>query len=87
MGESEMELKNLSCFLMVAREGNITRAADGLHMTQPTLSRILMQLEEDMGVQLLIRGKRKIHLTDAGMILRRRAEEILDMVSKTEQEV
>lgn len=82
-----MELKNLSCFLMVAREENITRAADRLHMTQPTLSRILMQLEEDMGVQLLIRGKRKIHLTDAGMILRRRAEEILDMVSKAEQEV
>lgn len=82
-----MELKNLTCFLAVAREENITRAADRLHMTQPTLSRILMQLEEDMGVQLLIRGKRKIHLTDAGRILRRRAEEILDMVSKTEQEV
>lgn len=82
-----MELRSLYYFLAVAREGTITRAADFLHMTQPTLSRILIQLEEDVGTPLMVRGKRKIQLTEAGMILRRRAEEILELVNKTEQEL
>jgi len=82
-----MELRSLRCFLTVAEEGNITRAAESMHLTQPTLSRMLMQLEEDVGSQLIIRGKRNIQLTEAGMILRRRAEEILDLVEKTEKEV
>lgn len=82
-----MELRTLYYFLMVAREENITRAAEQLHMTQPALSRQLMQLEDEIGTQLLIRGKRKIQLTDAGMLLRRRAEEILELVEKTEKEL
>lgn len=86
-GVIEMELRSLYYFLVVSREENITHAADYLHLTQPTLSRILMQLEEDVGTQLMIRGKRKIQLTEAGLILRRRAEEILDLVEKTEQEI
>lgn len=85
--DDRMELRSLYCFLMVAREENITHAAEQLHVTQPTLSRTLMQLEEEIGAQLIIRGKRRIQLTEAGMILRRRAEEILDMVDKTEQEI
>lgn len=82
-----MELRILHYFLMVAREENITRAAKQLHMTQPTLSRQLMQLEEELGKPLFIRGKRKIELTDEGVLLRRRAEEILSLVNKTEQEI
>ena len=82
-----MELRILQYFLMVAREKNITRAAKQLHMTQPTLSRQLMQLEDELGKPLFIRGKRKIELTDEGVLLRRRAEEILSLINKTEQEI
>ena len=82
-----MELRILQYFLMVAREENITRAAKQLNMTQPTLSRQLMQLEDELGKPLFIRGKRKIELTDEGVLLRRRAEEILSLVNKTEQEI
>lgn len=82
-----MEIRTLQYFLMVAREENITRAAQQLHIGQPTLSRQLMQLEDEVGQQLLIRGKRKIELTEAGMLLRRRAEEIISLVDKTEKEL
>ncbi|MFR1687221.1 MAG: LysR family transcriptional regulator [Massilimicrobiota timonensis] len=81
-----MEIRILRYFLTVAREENITKAANVLHITQPTLSRQLMQLEEELNTQLLIRGKNKITLTDAGMLLRRRAEEIIDLADKTEKE-
>ena len=69
-----MELRVLKYFLVVAREENITRAAQLLHITQPTLSRQLMQLEEELGVQLFRRSKYRIILTDDGMLLRRRAQ-------------
>lgn len=82
-----MEIRILRYFLAVAREGNITKAADLLHITQPTLSRQLAQLEDEMGVALFERGARKVALTDAGMLLRRRAEEIVDLADKTEQEL
>lgn len=82
-----MELRVLHYFLTVAREENITKAADVLHITQPTLSRQLMQLEEEVGAQLFKRLSRKIVLTHEGMLLRRRAEEIIDLVSKTEKEL
>ena len=74
-----MELRVLKYFLAVAREENITKAAEFLHITQPTLSRQLMQLEEELNAQLFIRGKNRIVLTDEGMLLRRRAEEIVDL--------
>lgn len=67
-----METRLLRYFLTVAHEENITRAAEVLHITQPTLSRQLVQLEEETGVTLFIRGKRKITLTPEGMLLRRR---------------
>ena len=82
-----MELRTLYYFFMVAREENITRAAKRLHLGQPALSRQLMQLEQTVGKQLLIRGKRKIELTEAGVLLKRRAEEIIDLIEKTEKEL
>ena len=82
-----MELRVLKYFLTVAREENITKAAEVLHITQPTLSRQLAQLEEEIGVKLFDRGTRKVVLTDEGMLLRRRAEEIIELVDKTEQEL
>ena len=82
-----MELRVLQYFLAVAREENISAAAQSLHLTQPTLSRQLKELEEELGKQLMIRGSRKITLTQEGILLRKRAEEILDLVGRTEKEV
>lgn len=82
-----MEIRVLRYFLTVVREESITKAAEALHITQPTLSRQLAQMEEDMGVRLFDRGTRKIALTNEGILLRRRAEEILELVDKTEHEL
>lgn len=82
-----MELRVLEYFLAVAREQSISAAALSLHLTQPTLSRQLRELEEELGKPLMIRGPRKITLTEEGMQLRKRAEEILDLVSRTEKEI
>lgn len=82
-----MEIRVLRYFLTVVREESITRAAQVLHITQPTLSRQLAQMEEQMGVKLFRRGTRKLALTNEGLLLRRRAEEILELVDKTEQEL
>ena len=81
-----MELRVLDYFLMVAREENITKAAQLLHITQPTLSRQLMQLEKELGVKLFRRSNHHIVLTDDGMLLKRRAQEILSLAHKTKQE-
>lgn len=82
-----IEFRLLKYFLAVAREENITKAADVLHITQPTLSRQLAQLEDDLNVKLFTRGKKNIILTNEGMLFRRRAEEILDLVDKTQKEL
>ncbi len=82
-----MVIRVLRYFLTVVREESITKAAEMLHITQPTLSRQLAQLEEETGVRLFNRGSRKITLTNEGMLLRRRAEEILDLVDKTSREL
>ena len=82
-----MELRVLQYFLAVAREQNISAAAQSLHLTQPTLSRQLKELEEELGKELMIRGNRKITLTEDGMLLRRRAAEILELVNRTEKEI
>ena len=79
-----MELRVLKYFLTVADEGNITRAADILHVTQPTLSRQLMELEGEMGTQLLIRGKRSVTLTDDGFLFKQQAETIVELADKLE---
>ena len=81
-----MEYRILKYFLTVAREENITRAAEVLHISQPALSRQLMQLEEELGVRLFRRGRHNTSLTDEGMLLRRRAQEIVDLTEKTERE-
>lgn len=85
-----MELRVLQYFLAIAREQSIIRAAESLHLSQPTLSTQIKNMEEELGKQLLIRGtkgSRKITLTEEGMILRKRAEEILELVKKTEKEI
>lgn len=81
-----MELRVLRYFLAVVREENILRASEVLHITQPSLSRQLAQLEEELGAKLFERGNRKITLTEAGILLRRRAEEMVSLADKTEQE-
>ena len=81
-----MELRVLRYFLAVAREGSMTGASRTLHVTQPTLSRQLQDLEDELGRQLFIRGSHSLTLTAEGMLLRKRAEEILEMVHKTESE-
>lgn len=82
-----MELRVLQYFLAIAQEQSISGAAEVLHLSQPTLSRQLKDMEIELGKQLLIRGNRKVTLTEEGMILRKRAEEILELVQKTESEI
>lgn len=82
-----MEIRVLKYFLTVVREESISRAAEVLHITQPTLSRQLAQMEEETGVKLFQRGSRKITLTNEGMLLRRRAEEIVELVDRTVAEL
>lgn len=77
-----MDIRTLQYFLAVAREESISGAAEFLHMTQPPLSRQLKELETELGKQLFIRGNRKITLTEDGMILRKRAEEIVALMKK-----
>ena len=81
-----MEIRVLKYFLAIAREGSITGAANSLHLTQPTLTRQIQELEKELNQKLLIRGKYKVTLTPEGMILKKRAQEIIEMVEKTEAE-
>lgn len=81
-----MELRVLEYYLMVTREENITKAAQILHITQPTLSRQLMQLEEELGVRLFERGRHSIALTEDGLLLKRRAQELVELAEKTKKE-
>lgn len=80
-----MELRTLRYFLAAAQEENITRAADILHVTQPTLSRQMMDLEKELGTTLMLRGKNGLTLTDDGIFFRQRAEEIVELADRLEQ--
>lgn len=82
-----MDIRVLQYFLTVAREESITKAAETLRMTQPPLSRQLKDLEEELGKKLLIRGSKKVTLTEDGMLLRKRAEELIDLMEKTKAEL
>ena len=82
-----MEIRVLRYFLAVAREGSFSSAAESLHLSQPTLSRQLKDLEEQLGKQLFIRGNRKVTLTEEGLLLRKRAQEIIELAKKTESEI
>lgn len=81
-----MEFRVLNYFLAIAREENFTKAAQQLHVTQPTLSRQIAQLEEELGVELFVRSNHNIILTEDGMILKRRAQEILSLADKTKRD-
>lgn len=81
-----MEIRVLRYFLEVAREESVTHAAQRLHISQPTLSKQLKDLEAELGKKLFVRSSFSVHLTDEGMLLRKRAEDILDMVDKTSAE-
>lgn len=81
-----MEIRVLKYFLTVAEIGNITKAANSMHLTQPTLSRQLQDLERELGQKLFVRGSKSVTLTPEGMVLRRRAQEIMELVEKTENE-
>ncbi len=81
-----MELRVLNYFLAIAREENFTKAARQLHVTQPTLSRQIADLERELGVKLFIRSNHNIVLTEEGMILKRRAQEILTLADRTKQD-
>lgn len=82
-----MEIRELKYFLAVAREQSISKAASFLYMTQPSLSRQMQNLEKEIGKQLFVRSSTKITLTDAGMLLRKRAEELLELYDKTTAEI
>ena len=75
-----MDIRTMQYYLAVVREGTISGAAESLHVAQPSLSRQMKELEEDLGVSLFERGNRRITLTEEGMILRRRAEEMLRLM-------
>lgn len=81
-----MEIRVLRYFLEVAREGSVTHAAERLHISQPTLSKQLKDLEHELGKKLFVRSSFSVRLTDEGMLLRKRAEDILEMVDKTAEE-
>lgn len=81
-----MEIQVLRNFLAVAREGNITNAANHIHIAQPSLSRQIKNLEKELGQQLFVRGSHSVSLTPEGMILRKRAEDVIAMVDKIEDE-
>ena len=82
-----MDVRVLKYFLAVAKEGSITKAAEILHVTQPTLSRQIMDLENELGTQLLLRGKRKVTLTSSGIIFQQRAKEIVALLEKAERDI
>ena len=81
-----MELRVLRYFLEAAREGNITRAAERLYVSQPTMSKQIKELEDELGAKLFIRSNYSIRLTEAGMLLRERAADIMELVDKTKNE-
>lgn len=82
-----MELRELRYFLAVAQEQNITKAAEQLYITQPSLSKQMQNLEREVGRPLFVRGNRKLLLTDTGMLLKKRAEELLALYEKTQEEI
>ena len=82
-----MEIRELRYFLAIAREQSISKAAEALYMTQPSLSRQMQNLEKELGKQLFARGSKKIELTEAGFLLQKRAEEMLALYEKTQAEL
>ncbi len=82
-----MDIRTMQYYLAVVREGTISAAAEALHVAQPSLSRQMKDLEEELGAALFVRGNRKITLTEEGMVLRKRAEEMVRLMQRTEEEI
>ena len=82
-----MDIRTMQYYLAVVREGTISAAAEALHVAQPSLSRQMKELEEELGATLFERGNRKITLTEEGMVLRKRAEEMVRLMQMTEEEI
>lgn len=82
-----MDIRTMQYYLAVVREGTISAAAQALHVAQPSLSRQMKELEDELGTTLFVRGNRKITLTEEGMVLRKRAEEIVRLMQMTEDEI
>lgn len=82
-----MDIRTMQYYLAVVREGTISAAAEALHVAQPSLSRQMKELENELGTSLFVRGNRKITLTEEGMILRKRAEEMVRLIQMTEEEI
>ena len=82
-----MDIRTMQYYLAVVREGTISAAAEALHVAQPSLSRQMKELEEELGTSLFVRGNRRINLTEEGMILRKRAEEMVRLMQMTEEEI
>lgn len=82
-----MDIRSMQYYLTVVREGTISGAAEVLHVAQPSLSRQMKDLEEELGISLFERGNRKITLTEEGMVLRRRAEEMVRLMQMTKEEI
>ena len=82
-----MDIRTMQYYLAVVREGTISAAAEALHVAQPSLSRQMKDLEEALGAALFVRGNRKITLTEEGMVLRKRAEEMVRLMQRTEEEI
>ena len=82
-----MDIRTMQAYLAVVREGTISAAAQALHVAQPSLSRQMKDLEGELGITLFVRGNRKITLTEEGMVLKRRAEEIVRLMQMTEEEI
>ncbi len=82
-----MDIRTMQYYLAVVREGNISAASEALHVAQPSLSRQMRELEEELGVTLFHRGNRHITLTQEGLVLRKRAEEMVSLMQRTEDEI
>lgn len=82
-----MEIRVLQYFLAITREESISAAAKSLHLSQPSLSRQIKDLEDELGTILFERGSRKITLTEDGLLLKKRAEDIINLVNKTESDI
>ena len=82
-----MDIRTMQYYLAVVREGTISAAAQALHVAQPSLSHQMKELEEELGATLFVRGNRKITLTEEGMVLRKRAEEMVRLMQMTEDEI
>ncbi|MBO5490064.1 MAG: LysR family transcriptional regulator, partial [Desulfovibrio sp.] len=83
----DLDVRVLRYFLAVAKEGSLKRAAESLHITQPTLSRQILELEHELGVSLVVHGRKPVMLTESGILFQQRAKELVELADKTRREM